>query len=300
MLAGVRPEWYYGPCAARNAGSPGTPPPPPHTARHMTRLAPLVALAAAAGCAAKSGPARYIAPTDQTIVTSTEERSSGAPGQIVYVENRSTVPVTVFSVTLRGCENVKQRCDSPQKLDLKLRPGTRSILARVDPASPERSFGYAFSFGWHADSSTTAAIASLADAGSVEAQSQLAAMERQRASATAGGAQEPDLGADEIEMLGDRVAAVRAEPDSVVIPVGGVAFIDQIRLVVLDANGQRLGRARQIQWRMQPGPARFAPPDSIVGVRAGRARAEFMLPTGTPSNRTTPLPASTVTIIVRE
>ena len=264
----------------------------------MTRFASLVALAAAAGCAAKSGPTRYVAPNDQTIITTTEERS-GVPGQVVYVENRSTVPVTVFSYTLRGCENVKQRCDSPHKLELKLRPGSRSLLARVEPDSPGRGFGYSFTFGWRADSSTTAAIASLAEAGDVQAQSRLAAMERQRALDAAGSAQEADLGMDEIEMLGERIAAVRAEPDSVVIPVGGVAFVDQIRLVLLGANGERLGRARQVQWRMRPGPARFAPPDSIIGVRAGRTTAEFLLPTGTPTARTTPLPASTVTIVVR-
>src|SRR5256885_2346192 len=42
----------------------------------------------------------YVAPTFQSIVSSTEERQGNPPAHLLFVENRSTVPVVVFSTSL--------------------------------------------------------------------------------------------------------------------------------------------------------------------------------------------------------
>ncbi len=51
------------------------------------------------GCSAATQRV-YIAPTGQTITSDTEERQSDPPVHTIFVDNRSTVPVTVFSVSL--------------------------------------------------------------------------------------------------------------------------------------------------------------------------------------------------------
>ena len=63
-------------------------------------VALLLAAAAAAPAAAQS---RYVAPTSESIISTTEPGYGDSPAQLIYGENRSTVPVTVFSVTLTQC-----------------------------------------------------------------------------------------------------------------------------------------------------------------------------------------------------
>src|SRR5690349_9199483 len=88
---------------------------------HLALLAPLVV-----GCATASQRA-YIAPSDETITTSTEERTDNPPQHTIYVINQSTVPITVFSVSLVGCQNVKQHCE-PTPVNIKVPAGTRSLI----------------------------------------------------------------------------------------------------------------------------------------------------------------------------
>ena len=51
------------------------------------------------GCA--SAQRAYVAPTLETVVSSTEERQSDPPQHLIFVENHSTVPIIVFSVVTR-------------------------------------------------------------------------------------------------------------------------------------------------------------------------------------------------------
>src|SRR5690242_21947986 len=49
----------------------------------------------------------YVAQTRETIVSTTEEHEADPPTHLIYIENHSTDPVTVFSLALTGCENIK-------------------------------------------------------------------------------------------------------------------------------------------------------------------------------------------------
>ena len=129
--------------------------------RTVVFLAPSVLLLV--GCSAATQRA-YIAPSSETIVSSTEEREGRPSAHIIFVDNRSTVPVTVFSVNLSGCTNVKQQC-GPRPSNLRLAPGQRGVAVRVEPANPQQGFSYHFGFSWHADSSSTLALAALAAGG---------------------------------------------------------------------------------------------------------------------------------------
>ena len=108
----------------------------------------------AVGCSSATRHA-YVAPTDQTVYT-TVEATPMSPGQIVYVENSSSVPVTVYSVTLRECANIKGGCNGPRTLNLHVPPAAKATLIRVEPANVGKAFKFGFTFGWRADSSTTA------------------------------------------------------------------------------------------------------------------------------------------------
>jgi len=265
----------------------------------MIRKVFLVALIAGAGCAGHQLAQTYVAPTDQTIVTSTEEAQGTAPAHTVYVSNLSTVPVTVNSFTIRQCENIKQHCDSPQKRELHLKPGSRTFLGRIEPRDSDRGFGYALTFSWRADSSSAKAISTLADAGVEPARVELASIQRAAAARAAEvGVRDEVLETSDIEALGTRIASLRMEPDSLVIAVNDMVSLDKVHLLLIGANGERLGRVREIRWRMRPGAARFAPPDSLIGVQPGRTVAEFMLPSGVHSPANSPTQSATLTIIV--
>lgn len=54
---------------------------------------------ALAGCAPAAQRA-YVAPTRETIISTTEEHQANPPSHLIYIENHSTVPVTVFSLNL--------------------------------------------------------------------------------------------------------------------------------------------------------------------------------------------------------
>src|SRR5262245_49375749 len=109
------------------------------------------------GCAPAAQHA-YIAPTSETILSTTEERDQNPPSHVIFVLNHSTVPITVFSVSLRGCENVKQRCE-PTPVKYRVPAGGRAEVMRVTPQSTERGFSYSFGFSWRPDSSSVVALA---------------------------------------------------------------------------------------------------------------------------------------------
>ena len=120
----------------------------PSSARALCRtLAPcLLGAAGAVGCAPASQRI-YVAPTVETVVASLEEARGDLPAHLVWVENRSTVPVKVYSVTLRSCENVRQPCE-PRPVDISLAAGQRRMVMRVEPRSPNQGFSFRYSFAW--------------------------------------------------------------------------------------------------------------------------------------------------------
>lgn len=271
----------------------------------LSRVTPLLAIALAA-CASSGAPAAatraYVAPTDRTVYSQTEEAHGPRPEQVIFVSNHSSVPVTVYSVTLRDCENIQQPCDSPTKLNVKLAPGQRGFIRRVSPKNTEGAFSYRYSFAWRTDSSTEAAtLTALAGAGETGAAERLASMRSAEAdrAATVGGRDE-DLGAAELARLATSAASLRLEPEALVMKPGDVVSLHRIHVVLLDAQGARLGRVRQYQWRLQDGPVIFSRPDSLIALRTGSTVAEFSVPQTLLPGRATPLAAATLRIAVQD
>ena len=232
----------------------------------------------AAGCATAGIQHAYVAPTQQTVYTAVEETPM-ASGQIVYVENRSSVPVTVYSVTLRDCENVKGGCNGPRPLNLVIRPAARASLIRVEPANAANAFSFHYTFGWRADSSTTAALGALATGGDSTSQQRLDAIRREEAHRRgAVGAIDLDLTASEIAGLADRAERLRVLPDSVVLPPGRRMSLDTVRVLLIGPQGETLGRIRAVQWRLPASAAvTVVRPDTVVGVAPGRASLQLKL-----------------------
>lgn len=91
----------------------------------------------------------YVAPTNETVLLIAEDTPTN-PGKVIYVVNESSEPITVTSLHLTSCENIKNRCDF-HKLALRVDPHSRRQIMRVEAANPERGFGYRSNFGWRAD-----------------------------------------------------------------------------------------------------------------------------------------------------
>jgi hypothetical protein len=220
----------------------------------------------------------YVAPTRETIVSTTEEHEANPPTHLIYIENHSTVPVTVFSVSLTGCENIKQDC-GPHPVHLDVRPDSRVLAVRVEPRNPTQAWNYAFGFSWHVDSAGAAALTALAQAGDSSSRVRLAAMQREDSVRKAeGGAYINELSRTDFAALKGHVAAMRAIPESLVIAPGTHTTIDQIKLVLVDTHGNVLGRTRWVRWFAPGGGAvQFVPPNTLIARRPGRASIRFEL-----------------------
>jgi len=123
----------------------------------------LMVMFGVAACSASTQRA-FVAPSNETVVSDTEVRQDNPPTHLIYVQNRSTVPVRVFSVSLSSCENIKQQC-GPRRANLRLDPGARLLAIRVEPDNAQRAFSYSFAFNWQADSAGAAALSALAESG---------------------------------------------------------------------------------------------------------------------------------------
>ena len=102
----------------------------------------------------------FIAPTRNTILTSSEQSYGSTPGHLLYISNRSTVPIVVFGLTLTDCENIRQSC-SPQRLDILVPPGDRRQVGRVEARDAQKAYRYRWGFSYRADSSDAQAMALL-------------------------------------------------------------------------------------------------------------------------------------------
>lgn len=220
----------------------------------------------------------FVAPSDETVYTETVEQQGEIPTQVIYVINRSTVPVTVFSVSLRTCENVKQEC-VPKRTNLRVDPGGRVVAMRVQPESPLRGFSYYFSFGWRADSSSAAALTALAAGGDTRSQERLAAIQRADSIEKAHpGPRYHELTRDDFVAMAGKIAALRAAPESLALTPGERASIERVRILVLDDDGHVLGRTQWLEWIIDGrGAVDFTPPDRLMARRPGRATIRFRL-----------------------
>jgi hypothetical protein len=233
-------------------------------------------LLVAAACATAT-QRTYVAPTQETIVSTTEQHEADPPSHSIYIENHSTVPVTVFSLNLTQCENIKNECGAhPSRL--KVQPGGRTLAVRIEPRDPMRRWDYAFGFSWHVDSAG-AALTALAQAGDSGSRVRLAAIQREDSIRRAeGGAYINELSRTDFAALRGRVAALRAVPESLVMVPGTRVDIDQIKIVLVDSLGNVLGRTRWRRWSAPGmGAVQFSPPSELVARHPGRATIRFAL-----------------------
>jgi hypothetical protein len=97
------------------------------------------------GCAARQEP-RYVAPSDLTVTARTEASYNGRD-QYIIVHNGSSVEITITSLHLRECENIKNSCDV-QRMRVKVRPGEEIRLATIQPRNAERAHGFRYGWTW--------------------------------------------------------------------------------------------------------------------------------------------------------
>lgn len=231
------------------------------------------------GCAPAAQRA-YVAPSYDTIVSTTEEHEADPPSHIIYVENHSTVPVRVFAISLTNCENVKVTCGVHQT-NLRLDPDRREVAIRIEPKNRGLGFHYSFGFSWHVDSASAIALAALAQAGDSNSRVKLAAMQHADSLRRAEtGPHYNELSQSDFSVLGPRVASMRAIPDSLVLVPGERTSIERIRLLLLDKQGTVLGQTRWMSWRILSGmnsAVQFEPPTTLVAKRPGRTTIRFSL-----------------------
>ncbi len=207
----------------------------------------------------------YVAPSRETVFSTTEVRGTHRPEHAIYVENRSTVPITVVGVALYECENVRPSC-TPTKMNTRVRPGGRALVLRVGPGSLNMGFRYRFGFSWRPDSTAADAIASMLQRDSAGKGAPAALLYK-------------NLDRDDVRSLAPRIAALRPEPESLFIAPGEVSRMDRIAILALDDSGRVLGRLRWLQWSIPVnGPFDRVPPDRIQGRRTGRSWLLFRLP----------------------
>lgn len=242
-------------------------------------LAPLALLAAAAApLAAQRVQTRYVAPTDQTVFTQTEMSASSTPGQVVWVVNQSSVPIVVYSYALRNCENVRGPCGS-RRINVRIRPAGREVIARISVKNEFEGMRYSLSFGYRADSASIAAMEALAGAGASDARARLDATrdamleERSRV-----GARDVFLDQPALVALGDQLAAIRVEADSLVVTEGRAFLLRDLRLMALDSAGNLLGRVNGgLRWSYQQNMVLMNRADTLLAAMPGRAVITFRL-----------------------
>ena len=246
-----------------------------HSVRPELHLALVLGLAA---CSAATTQRAFVAPSSETIISDTEVRQDNPPTHLIYVQNRSTVPVRVFSVSLSSCENIKQPC-GPKRANLRLRPGDRLLAIRVEPDNVYRGFSYHFGFNWQADSSGAAALSALAAGGDDASAQRLAATRRADSiRKAAGGPRYNELTRDDFAALAGRVVSMRAQPESLLLAPGEETSLERLQLLLIDDQGRVAGSTRWLEWSVPGvGVADFIPPDRIIARRPGRMLLRFRL-----------------------
>jgi hypothetical protein len=123
-----------------------------------------------------AGAQTFVAPTSNNVIATSEVSGSEIPSYLLYVTNRSTVPIIVFGLTLSDCENIRQSCGG-RNLNIKIEPSERRQVGRIDIRSNDRASNYRWRFAWRADSSDARLIAAMRDAGMLEDQARVIAGE---------------------------------------------------------------------------------------------------------------------------
>ena len=270
--------------------------------RHIGSVIAALAGAVTLGGCASAKQAVYIAPTNETVYSNVEEPFGTSRQRITYVQNRSTVPVIVYSVLLSGCTNVREHCDQPITLNVRVPPGQRTEIMRVEPRDKTGAFSYQLGYRWRPETGTAATLRSIAAQDSIDPRADRASAERAaNAQRAAAAVVDRRLELADINALGGRVAFARVEPDSLVLQVGDSVTLGRIRLrmILFDSAGTRLGEASGIRWRLRPGPVTHLPPYTLRADAPGRAVIEFTLPPQALPDRPLMLEPALFTIVVQ-
>jgi Carboxypeptidase regulatory-like domain len=241
----------------------------------------------------------YVAPSYETIVSTTEQHEANPPSHIIYIENHSTVDVRVFAIQLTNCENVNVRC-GVQQMNLRVPAEGRTMAVRIGPNSPTQRWNYSFGFSWHADTSYgKAALNALASAGDTAARVRLAAIQHRDSLRRAEtGPHYNELSKSDFTVLAPKIAAMRADPESLVVVPGEHVSIERIRLILLDNQGMVLGQTRWVSSMVMRGAIELEPPYTIVARRLGRGTIRFRLADEPRKMIATPLPELEFPVIV--
>lgn len=275
----------------------------PRLSKHSVTWARLAIAAATLLCTTPTratAQAKYVSPDQRTVRTFLEPKPGQLNTKVVRVENLSTVPIVVTEVVLMNCNNVGMMCGL-NEMETTVEPGRRKTVLEVEPAVFTRAVTFGYRFKWR-QKTREAILGTLASAGDSAATLRLAQMQRAEAARTASARPgEVVLYADELVALGNQVATLRADPDSVVIPVGGASTVNTLRIIAVDSSGRSLGRLRTAyRFYFEPGPAAsLARPDSLLGLSPGRQTLTMRLPEALSVGRTTPFDGVRFTIIVR-
>lgn len=97
------------------------------------------------------------------------------------------------------------------------------------------------------------------------------------------------------------LVTLRADPDTIIVPVGGTVFPNQLRIVAVNGDGRTVGRMRVVSaYSLQEGVAlTLIRPDSIRALAVGRQMVRVEFNPALSAGRATPFPPLTFTIIVR-
>jgi len=262
---------------------------------HLALPALLTCFAPTLGRAQKA----FIAATSETVIPKLEMSQGSRIGHELWIANNSTVPITIIGVRLSNCKNIRQFCGA-HKLNVKIPASSRRRVFRIERDVDVQASDFRYSYSWNADSNSTAALTALAQGGSEAASARLDAIRHaEEIRRREVGYRDIELYASDVAELGERIVSLRAEPDSIVVPMDSVLFISQLRVLAIDSLGQSLGRYRAgFRFRMDPGAMRFAPPDTIASVEPGRALLILSPVPAVNQGRATPLLPVQFTLIV--
>ncbi len=243
---------------------------------------------------------RYVAPDNNTVRTFLESARGQVNTRIVRVENLSTVPIVVTQVVLLNCNNVGYVCGT-NDMETTIEPGKRKTVLEVEPGVISRAVSFSYRFRWR-HKNKEAILGTLATGGDSAAAlrlEQIRISEAARAVSSRPG--EAELSSPELVARGAEVAMLRADPDTVVIPVGGAITTNMLRIIAVDSSGQSLGRVRMSYgFTLERGPAvSIARPDSVLGRAPGRQVLTLRFPPSLSAGRSTPFNEVLFTIIVR-
>ena len=210
-------------------------------------IAPLALPLAVAS--AQQKPAKYVAPSNETVTTTTLllQKFGGSPFKEIRVQNASSVPIVVYSLTLLNCVNIRQDCDEPAAVSVRVAPGTHELLYRVEPCDAQVNFSFRYTMEWRADTAGVAAPSGT-------------------------GAASPG-----------QIARLRVEPESLMLHVGQrIALHQQVRVIGLDLQGNIVAPVQSYTVQFATSPVATINADTVIAQSVGRAIIEFHVTSVTP------------------